>query len=185
LGYFLQEIIPVAEECDVKMAIHPDDPPWSLFGLPKIAINQRNLGRILDLVDNPYNGLTLCTGSLGANLDNRIPEMIREFSKRGRIHFAHVRNVKVYENGDFVETSHRSRDGSHDLYEILKAFHDTGYSGYIRPDHGRMIWNEQARPGYGLYDRALGTMYLWGIWDSLDKLQQAELVQSWSFEEKS
>lgn len=174
LQYFLQEIIPTAEECDVKMAIHPDDPPWSVFGLPRIVTNRKNLERIVGLVDSPYNGLTLCSGSLGASPKNNVPEIMKHFSAMGRIHFVHIRNVKIHENGDFLETSHRSCDGSLDLYGILKALHDSRFSGYVRPDHGRMIWGEQARPGYGLYDRALGIMYILGIWDSLEKARERQ-----------
>ncbi|WEG11104.1 mannonate dehydratase [Pullulanibacillus sp. KACC 23026] len=177
LKYFLEQIIPVCEETDIKMAIHPDDPPWTVFGLPRIVTNRQNLERIVNLVNSPSNCLTLCSGALGANINNNIPEMMRYFSSINRIAFAHIRNVKVYENGDFVEASHRSCDGSLDLYEILKALHDTHFNGYIRPDHGRMIWEEVARPGYGLYDRGLGCMYILGIWDSLDKLKEKASVQ--------
>ncbi len=167
LQYFLERIIPVCEENDIKMAIHPDDPPWSIFGLPRIISNQDNIRRVLKLVDSPYNGVTLCSGSLGSNPSNDIVDMVREFANR--IPFAHVRNVKVYENGDFIETSHRGQDGSVDIVGIMKAYHQSGFKGYIRPDHGRHIWDEKCRPGYGLYDRALGIMYLLGIWDSLEK----------------
>jgi mannonate dehydratase len=167
LEYFLKEIIPVAEENDIKMGIHPDDPPFSIFGLPRIITNRENIRRVLSLVDSPSNGVTLCSGSLGANPDNRVAEMVREFSDR--IPFAHIRNVKVYENGDFIETSHRSNDGSVDILEIMKAYHEKGFTGYARPDHGRHIWGEECRPGYGLYDRGLGIMYLWGIWDTLER----------------
>jgi mannonate dehydratase len=90
-----------------------------------------------------------------------------------RIHFAHVRNVRIDSPGNFREVSHLSACGSLDLYEIMRAFRDIGYSGYIRPDHGRMIWNEDGRPGYGLYDRALGIMYLNGLWEALTKAQLA------------
>jgi mannonate dehydratase len=169
LQYFLQQIIPVAELCDIKMAIHPDDPPWSVFGLPRIVTKMENLKKIVQLVDSPYNGLTLCSGSLGANPANDIPEIMRYFSARDRIPFVHIRNIKILENGDFYESSHRSSDGSLNLYEIIRALHETGFTGYMRPDHGRMIWGEQARPGYGLYDRALGIMYMLGIWDSLEE----------------
>ncbi|UFU00787.1 mannonate dehydratase [Radiobacillus kanasensis] len=169
LHYFLERVVPVAEECDIKLAIHPDDPPWSVFNLPRIVTNQRNLERIVNLVDSPYNGLTLCSGSLGANPNNNVPEIFREFLKRDRVPFVHVRNIKREENGDFSESSHRGQDGSLDIYEIVKALHDYDFGGYLRPDHGRMIWDEQARPGYGLYDRALGIMYILGIWDSLTK----------------
>ncbi|UCZ53867.1 mannonate dehydratase [Bacillus shivajii] len=167
LSYFLEEIIPVAEQHDIKMAIHPDDPPWPIFGLPRIMINKENIERFLKLVDNPYNGLTLCSGSLGSNRENDVADMVRSFSDR--IHFAHIRNVRIYDNGDFIETSHRTQDGSVDIYDIVKAYHESEFTGYARPDHGRHIWGEECRPGYGLYDRALGIMYLWGIWDTLER----------------
>ena len=170
--YFLEQIIPVAEDYDIKMAIHPDDPPWSIFGLPRIMTNANNFRRLLRLVDSPYNGLTLCSGSLGANPANDIPAMVREFGDR--IPFAHIRNVRVYENGDFIETSHRAQDGTVDICEIVKAYHEIGFTGYARPDHGRHIFDEACRPGYGLYDRALGIMYLWGIWDSLERSRREE-----------
>lgn len=169
LKYFLEGIIPVAEEVDVKMAIHPDDPPWPIFGLPRIVKNHSDLERIINMVDSPYNGITLCSGCLGANLCNDIPAMIRYFGGKGRIHFAHVRNIQVHAPGNFNETSHLSTDGSLDMYEIMKAYHDTGFTGYIRPDHGRMIWGETGRPGYGLYDRALGIAYLNGLWEAIEK----------------
>lgn len=174
LKYFLERIIPVCEEVDVKMAIHPDDPPWPIFGLPRIIRSRDHIAKFLKLVDSPYSGLTLCTGSLGPNLLNDIPAIIREF--HDRIHFAHIRNVKVFENGDFIEVSHRGKDGSVDVYEVLKAYHDNGFTGYIRPDHGRHLWGEEknCRPGYGLYDRALGVMYMLGVWDSLDKAKEVK-----------
>ncbi|MEW9671568.1 mannonate dehydratase [Ammoniphilus sp. 3BR4] len=172
LQYFLEQIIPVAEANDIKMAIHPDDPPWSVFGLPRIMTSQENIRRFLKLVDNPYNGVTLCSGSLGANPNNNVAEMVREFADR--IPFAHIRNVRVYENGDFIETSHRTTDGSVDIVEIVKAYHDNGFTGYARPDHGRHIWDEECRPGYGLYDRAMGIMYLWGIWDALERAKKED-----------
>ena len=156
LKYFLEAIIPVCEQYDVKMAIHPDDPPWDIFGLPRICTGWDNVERILSLVDSPYNGLTLCSGSMGSNPCNDIPAMVREFGSRGRIHFGHVRNIKFTGPGQFEEAAHFSADGSLDLYEIMKAYYDIGFEGYIRPDHGRMIWDEQGRAGYGLYDRALG-----------------------------
>lgn len=168
LKYFLEQIIPVCEECDIKMAIHPDDPPWDIFGLPRITTNADNLERILGLVDSKYNGLTLCSGSLGSNPDNDIPTVIRRFGNR--IHFAHVRNIKIHERGRFDESSHLSSDGSLDLFEIMKAYHDVGFEGYVRPDHGRMIWDEKGRAGYGLYDRALGITYLNGLWEAIEKM---------------
>ncbi|MDF2484056.1 MAG: uxuA1 [Herbinix sp.] len=169
LEYFLQQIIPVAQECDVKMAIHPDDPPYSIFGLPRIITNEKNLDRFLKLVDNKYNGLTFCTGSLGSASFNHIVEMVDKYSAQGRIHFMHIRNVKLLEDGSFEESAHYSPCGSMDIVAIMKALHKNGFDGYVRPDHGRMIWGETGRPGYGLYDRALGAMYLTGIWETLEK----------------
>jgi len=166
LKHFLEGIIPVCEECGIKMAIHPDDPPWDIFGLPRIIKNIEDIRRFLKLVDSPANGLTFCTGSLGASPKNDLPAMIREVGNR--IYFAHLRNVKVRE-GWFNETSHLSADGSLDMYEIVKALFESGFDGYIRPDHGRMIWGEVARPGYGLYDRALGAAYLNGLWEAVSK----------------
>jgi mannonate dehydratase len=158
------------EENDIKMAIHPDDPPWPIYGLPRIMIGKENMKRLLKMVDNPYNGLTLCSGSLGSNPENNVPEIIREFGDR--IHFAHVRNLKFDGEGKFHETSHLSSDGSLDLFEIVKALYDSGFEGYIRPDHGRMIWGEKARPGYGLYDRALGATYINGLWEAIEKMNK-------------
>ncbi|MBS4217609.1 mannonate dehydratase [Bacillus sp. FJAT-49711] len=165
LEYFLNKIIPVAEKHNIKMAIHPDDPPWEIFGLPRIITSQENIRKLLKLIDSSSNCITLCSGSLGSNPKNDIPAIIKEFA--GRIPFTHIRNIKVFENGDFIETSHRTQDGSINITSIVKTFHESDFTGYARPDHGRHIWDEECRPGYGLYDRALGIMYLWGIWDSL------------------
>ncbi|GLU31814.1 mannonate dehydratase [Trinickia caryophylli] len=169
LAYFLRAIVPAAKEAGIRMAIHPDDPPRPIFGLPRIVKNRDDLARLLAIVDDPANGLTLCSGSLGADERNDIAALVREFGGRGRIHFAHLRNVKTTPDGDFHETAHRSADGSLDMAEILKAYFEIGFDGYARPDHGRMIWGETGRPGYGLYDRALGAVYLNGIWEGLHK----------------
>lgn len=171
LVYFLNAIMPICQESDVKMAIHPDDPPWSLFELPRIITGKDSIMKMLNAVDSEYNGLTLCTGSLGANTDNNIPELIRLFGGIGRIHFAHVRNLKFTGNRQFHETSHLSTDGSFDMFEIMKALKDIGFKGYMRPDHGRMIWDEVGRPGYGLYDRALGVAYLNGLNEAINKMK--------------
>ncbi|WP_246793839.1 mannonate dehydratase [Burkholderia perseverans] len=169
LEYFLKAIVPVAAECGIRMAIHPDDPPRPIFGLPRIVKNRDDLARILQAVDHPANGLTLCSGSLGAGPQNDVEALVREFGAMGRIHFAHIRNVKITPEGDFEEAAHLSSCGSLDIAAIVKAYHDTGFTGYARPDHGRMIWGETGKPGYGLYDRALGAVYLNGIWEALEK----------------
>ena len=167
LKYFLEAIMPTCEETGIKMAIHQDDPPWDIFGLPRLLVDRAAIERFLKMVDHPNNCLCLCSGSLGANPENNVAEIIR--SCCDRIAFAHIRNVKHFDNGDFSEASHRDCDGDTGILDIVKAYHDCGYTGYVRPDHGRHIWGEQCRPGYGLYDRALGVMYLLGAWDMLEK----------------
>ena len=167
LVYFLKAIMPVCDKYNINMAIHPDDPAWSVFGLPRIIINKQNILRLMQAVDNPHNGVTFCSGSYGTNLENDLPDMIR--SLKGRIHFAHVRNLKFNSPSDFEEAAHLSEDGTFDMFEIVRALHDIGFDGPIRPDHGRMIWDEVAMPGYGLYDRALGAAYICGLWEAIDK----------------
>lgn len=170
LVYFLEKIMPVCNEYDIKMAIHPDDPAWSVFGLPRIIINKENILRLMHAVDDVHNGVTFCSGSYGTNLENNLPEMIRALE--GRIHFAHVRNLKFNSPDDFEEAAHLSSDGTFDMYEIIRALYETGFNGPIRPDHGRMIWGEVAMPGYGLYDRALGATYINGLWEAVEKSHQ-------------
>ena len=172
LKYFLEKIMPVCDQYDINMAIHPDDPAWSVFGLPRIIINKENILRMMHMVDNPHNGVTFCSGSYGTNRENDLPDMIR--SLKGRIHFAHVRNLKFNSPTDFEEAAHLSSDGDFDMYEIMRALYETDFSGPIRPDHGRMIWGETGKPGYGLYDRALGAAYLNGLWEAIDKSHQGQ-----------
>ncbi len=174
LKYFLEALMPTCEETGIKMAIHMDDPPWDIFGLPRLLINEENIDRFLKMVDHPCNCLTLCSGSLSADPSNNVAQIVRKHC--GRIAFAHIRNVKHFPNGDFSEATHRDCDGDTGILEILKAYHDGGFEGYIRPDHGRHLWNEgpgNVRPGYGLYDRALGIMYMLGVWDLLDNQKKS------------
>ena len=169
LTYFLQKVIPVAEECGVRMAIHPDDPPYPIFGLPRIITCEENLDRFLKIVDSPANSLCLCTGSLGCAKSNDVVAMIRKYSAMDRIAFMHIRNIRILDDGSFEESGHLSDCGSLDMYEVVKALVETGFDGYVRPDHGRMIWGEKGRPGYGLYDRALGATYINGLFEACEK----------------
>ena len=163
IGYFLKKVIPVAQECGVIMALHPDDPPYPIFGIPRVVTCEENIDRYLAIVDSPSNALCLCTGSLGCSRSNDVPELVRKYSSMHRIGFMHLRNVKILSDGSFEESGHLSREGSLDMNEIIKALVETGFDGYFRPDHGRMIWGEKGRPGYGLYDRALGSAYINGL----------------------
>ena len=167
LESFLHRVIPAAEEAGIRMAIHPDDPPWGIFGLPRIITCEENLDRFLSICDSPANGLTFCTGSLGASPENDLPRLARKYAKR--IPFAHLRNVLRTGKRQFREVAHPTACGSLDLYGIVKGLVEGGFDGYVRPDHGRMIWGETGRPGYGLYDRALGAAYLTGLFEAVEK----------------
>ena len=173
LKYFLEKLMPVCHECDIKMAIHMDDPPWDIFGLPRLLVDAEAVDRFLSMVDDPYNCLTLCSGSLNANPKNNVADIVRKHCDR--IAFAHIRNIHHFPNGDFSEAAHRDCCGETGIIEILRAYHDCGFEGYIRPDHGRQLWEEgpgSCRPGYGKYDRALGIQYMLGVWDLLDRLDE-------------
>jgi mannonate dehydratase len=169
LERFLKKVVPVAQEAGVKMGVHPDDPPWPIFGLPRIIRDEASIDRFLKIADVPNNGLSFCTGSLGVSPDNDIPKMVRKYSAAGRIHFAHIRNVAISGPHGFNETAHPTECGSLDIAGIVRAYVETGFCGIMRPDHGRMIWGETGRPGYGLYDRALGAMYLAGLWEAFER----------------
>jgi mannonate dehydratase len=167
LAYFLERVVPVAAAEGVVMALHPDDPPWSIFGLPRIITDGSALERVIDLVDDEANGITFCAGSLAANPKNDLPSIIRSIGASRRIHFAHCRNIRRTGARAFQETAHPSEHGDVDMRAVLAALHETGFTGPIRSDHGRMIWGETGQPGYGLHDRALGAMYLHGLWEGI------------------
>ncbi|MEP6857846.1 MAG: mannonate dehydratase [Gemmatimonadales bacterium] len=166
-AYFLERVVPVAASSGVRMALHPDDPPWSIFRLPRIIVDGAALERVTSIVDNPANGITFCAGSLAADPKNDLASIIRGLGAKGRIHFAHCRNIKRTGIHSFQETAHPSGIGDIDMRAVLSALNDTGFAGPIRSDHGRMIWGEEGQPGYGLHDRALGAMYLHGLWEGI------------------
>ena len=173
LKYFLERIMPVCDKYDINMAIHPDDPAWSVFGLPRIISSQAKLKRLIEMVPNKHNGVTFCMGSYGTNLNNDLVATVKML--KGRIHFAHIRNLRFNDGmRDFEESAHLSSDGTFDMHAVMKALYETGFEGPIRPDHGRMIWGEKAMPGYGLYDRALGAAYLCGLWEAIEKEAKSE-----------
>ena len=170
--YFLQGIVPTCERVGIRMAVHPDDPAWPLFGIPRICNTESDLEKIVELVDSAANSLCVCSGSWGSNPENDVPGIFRRFGERGRIAAAHVRNVRYLGEKHFQEAAHLSSDGNLDMHAIMKALHDTCPDVYVRPDHGRMIWGEIGRPGYPLYDRALGLVYLNGLYEAISKESQ-------------
>ena len=185
--YFLNAVLPVAEECGLRLALHPDDPPRGIFGLPRIAKNIEDYRRILFTpdVDSPANAVTFCCGSLASGAGNDLPAMIRELGAKGKIPFVHFRNVQLRENGDFWESGHQTGCGSTDMGEVMRALCGMGTEFYLRPDHGRRIWDEAWRDGkpdaergekpaagYGLFDRALGAAYAQGLYEAYRKKER-------------
>ena len=166
LVYFLKGVMPVCVKYGINMAIHPDDPPWDMFGLPRIITCEESYDRLFEAVPEINNGITFCTGSLGACRDNDLVKMAEKYAKR--IHFAHLRQIKYDGELDFTEAGHMTASGSLDIYGIVKALVKGGFDGYVRPDHGRNIWGEDGKPGYGLYDRALGASYLNGLFEAVE-----------------
>ncbi|HCV43385.1 MAG TPA: mannonate dehydratase [Bacteroidetes bacterium] len=170
---FLREVIPVAEESGVLMALHPDDPPWPLLGLPRIVGNKEDIEQILNVVDSSANGITLCTGSLGAGIQNDLVDMAGSFARR--INFIHLRNVRRNSDGDFIETNHL--DGDVDMYGVLRHLlieqkrreHEGRKDRRMpfRPDHGHLMIPDQHRqgiyPGYSLFGRMRGLAELRGL----------------------
>lgn len=167
LVYFLKGIMPACDETGINMAIHPDDPPWSMFGLPRIITGAESYERMIAAVPDKHNGFTFCTGSLGAGRFNDLVAMAKKYA--GRIYFAHIRQLKYNGDTDFTEAGHLTSAGNLDIYGIVKALVEGGFDGYVRPDHGRNIWGEDGKPGYGLYDRALGAAYLNGLFEAIEK----------------
>ncbi|MEF3077635.1 mannonate dehydratase [Winogradskyella poriferorum] len=167
LSYFLNEIIPLAEELGVKMAIHPDDPPFDIMGLPRIITSERDLDDLVSFIDSPSNGITFCTGSLGANKNNDLPKMIKKF--KNRIHFLHLRNVKREDDGSFYEDHHL--EGSSDMFEIVKAVlkieKERNISLPMRPDHGHQMLDDlkhnNSYAGYSAIGRLKGLAELRGL----------------------
>lgn len=169
LEYFIKGIMPTAEAAGVKMAIHPDDPPYSIFGLPRIITGQAALDRFIKLYDSEYNGVTLCVGSFASDPKNDAVAILESMLEKNRVNFVHARNVKLMGGKSFQESAHLSEMGSIDMYRVVKALSDHDFKGAIRPDHGRMIWGETGKPGYGLFDRALGATYLNGLYEAAQK----------------
>lgn len=163
---FLQEVVPAAEDLGIKLCVHPDDPPRDILGLPRIVSDQEDIDFILNAVDSPANGLTFCTGSLGANPANDLPAMARRFA--GRTHFAHLRNVRKDPDGSFEEAAHL--EGDTDMPAVIAAFlaeeKATGRKIPLRPDHGHELLSDIGRgthPGYPLIGRLRGLAELRGV----------------------
>lgn len=139
LVYFLNAIMPACDEANIDMAIHPDDPPWDMFDLPRIICKESDYDNLFKAVPNKHNGITFCTGSLGAGRFNDLPKMAAKYADR--IYFAHLRQLKYTGDIDFYENGHITDNGNVDIYAIVKALVENGFDGYLCPDHGRNIIN--------------------------------------------
>ncbi len=168
-SYFIKAVVPVAEECGVKLALHPDDPPWDAFGIIRPLGSKEGLERVLQIVDSPNNGIAFCTGTIAVDLKNDVYKMLKKIGSMGRINYLHVRNVLVTGDKEFHETAHHSDHGDLDMYQIMKIVHEIDYKGILRVDHGRNIWDEERAIGYGLYDRAIAVNYIIGLWEAITK----------------
>lgn len=175
---FLKEVVPVAEEHGVYLGIHPDDPPFSLFGLPRVVSTPQDVRSILSAVDSPYNGITLCTGSYGSRPDNDLVAMAKEFAPR--INFAHLRNVTVEADGSFFEDDHL--DGGTDMVGVVEALlreerrraaaGDTRRAIPLRPDHGHLLGDDidkKTNPGYSYIGRVKGLGELRGAMRAIER----------------
>ena len=172
LVYFLKSIQQTCEEEGITMTIHPDDPPYPILGLPRIASNEKDLLYILNKVPESFNGICFCTGSLGAGEHNELPEILAKVG--ARVHFAHLRNVKKNSKGDFYEAEHL--DGDVDMAAIMQQLITLNKNRerpiFYRPDHGHQILDDikkETNPGYSAIGRLKGLAELRGLEIGLDR----------------
>ncbi|MDF2551021.1 MAG: mannonate dehydratase [Chryseobacterium sp.] len=162
MKYFLEKIMPVCEEWNIQMCVHPDDPPFSLLGLPRIVTNEEDIDWFLNAVDNPHNGLTFCTGSLSAGLQNDVPKLAQKYAHRTK--FVHLRSTNVFDNGDFIEAHHLGGRGK--LIEVIKIFEKENPTLPMRVDHGRLLTDDIDKgynPGYSFLGRMLALGQIEGV----------------------
>ncbi|WP_223559767.1 mannonate dehydratase [Chryseobacterium lathyri] len=162
MKYFLEKIMPVCEKWNIQMCVHPDDPPFSLLGLPRIVTNEEDIDWLLNAVDNPHNGLTFCTGSLSAGLQNDVPKLAQKYAHRTK--FVHLRSTNVFENGDFIEAHHLGGRGK--LIEVIRIFEKENPDLPMRIDHGRLLTDDIDKgynPGYSFLGRMLALGQIEGV----------------------
>jgi mannonate dehydratase len=162
MRYFLEQIMPVCDKYGINMCVHPDDPPWQLFGLPRIVTCLDDIRWFLQAVDNPHNGFTFCAGSLSAGLHNDVPKLAEELASR--THFIHLRSTHVFDNGNFIEAPHL--EGRGHLIELVRIFEKINPGLPMRVDHGRMMLDDKDKnynPGYSFYGRMFALAQMDGV----------------------
>ena len=162
MKYFLEHVMPVCDEYDVNMCVHPDDPPFPLLGLPRIVTCEEDIEWLLSEINNPHNGITFCCGSLSAGINNEVPALAEKFAHRS--HFVHLRSTKVLSNGDFIEADHLG--GRANLIEICRIFENINPEIPMRVDHGRCMLGDENRgynPGYSFHGRMMGLHQMDGV----------------------
>lgn len=162
MKYFLSRIMPVCNEYNINMCVHPDDPPWQVLGLPRIVTDKEDILWLLSAIDNPHNGLTFCAGSLSSGIQNDVPELARTFASRTR--FVHLRSTDILPNGNFIESSHLQGRGH--LIELVRIFERENPSLPMRVDHGRLMLDDVDKhynPGYSFYGRMYALAQMDGV----------------------
>lgn len=162
MKYFLEKIMPVCEKWNIQMCVHPDDPPFSLLGLPRIVTCEEDIDWFLNAVDNPHNGLTFCTGSLSAGLQNDVPKLAQKYASRTK--FVHLRSTNVFENGDFIEAHHLEGRGK--IIDVIRIFEKENPTLPMRIDHGRLLTDDIDKgynPGYSFLGRMLALGQIEGV----------------------
>lgn len=162
MKYFLEQIMPVCEQYNINMCVHPDDPPYQMLGLPRIVTGGEDIEWILKSVDNPHNGLTFCAGSLSSGIHNNVPELAERFAHR--THFVHLRSTEILADGNFIEASHL--EGRGHLIEVVRIFERVNPDLPMRVDHGRMMLGDEDKgynPGYSFYGRMYALAQIDGV----------------------
>jgi mannonate dehydratase len=173
LRYFLEQIMPVCDTFGIDMCIHPDDPPFPVLGLPRIVTGDRDIGYILEAVDNPHNGLTFCAGSLSSGAHNDVPALARKFASRTR--YVHLRSTDILEDGNFIEASHLQGRGH--LVEVASIFEKENPSLPMRIDHGRLMFDDASggyNPGYSFYGRMFALAQMDGVLAAVRRFQSLQ-----------
>ena len=175
MRYFLSAIMPVCEEYEVNMCVHPDDPPFQVLGLPRIVTNESDIEWFLNAINNPHNGLTFCAGSLSAGEHNDTRELAKKFAKR--THFVHLRSTAAMQSGNFIESSHLTGRGH--LIDLIRIFEKENPGLPMRVDHGRMMLGDEDKgynPGYSFHGRMLALAQVEGMMAVVDDEKERQII---------